>query len=89
MKNFGFKLIALKLCLLILIDYLGWEFASLIQGFYCICSNQLTLNETAICSWQCTGDTKENCGGSNEIANVLKIGKLQLSSFKAAIREYY
>ena len=56
----------------------GWKFASQIQGFYCICSFNLALYKTAICSWQCLGNTNENCGGSGEIANVFQIGTVKL-----------
>ena len=52
----------------------GTKFASLIQGFYCICSFSINLNTTAFCSWRCTGNNNENCGGPGQIANVYQIG---------------
>ena len=59
-----------------LIIFIGWKFASQIQGFYCVCSIQSILNETAECSMQCLGNSNENCGGSGEIANVYQIGNV-------------
>ena len=60
----------------ILICSTGWKFASQIQGFYCVCAIQLTLNKTAECSWQCLGNNNINCGGSGEIADVYQLGNV-------------
>lgn len=68
-----------------IISSIGWKFASLIQGFYCICSSKLTLKEAAICSWECTGDNIEICGGAEDIATSFLIGTKVRSKVTALI----
>ena len=64
----------------------GWKFASQIQGFFCICSNEINLNENAICLWECVGNGNENCGGPHTIANVFHIGTQVVNYYRISVK---